>query len=102
MTPMTLDELTQAIRSRAEKNPALGYKIKFEVDEGTIFWDGTGPSPVVTNDDGEADTTLTITMDDLQKLTKGELNPTLAYMTGRLKVSGSMGVALKMSQMLED
>ena len=34
MPPMTLDELTQAIRSRAEKNPALGYKIKFEVDEG--------------------------------------------------------------------
>ena len=102
MAPMTLDELTQAIRSRAEKNPALGYKIKFEVDDGTIFWDGTGPSPVVTNDDGEADTTLTISMDDLQKLTRGELNPTLAYMTGRLKVSGSMGVALKMSQMLED
>jgi putative sterol carrier protein len=102
MPLMTLDELTQAIRSKAEGNPPLNYKIKFEVDEGTVFWDGTGPTPVVTNEDGEADTTIAISTDDLVKLTKGELNPTLAYMTGRLKVSGSMGVALKMSQMLED
>ena len=39
---------------------------------------------------------------DLQKLIDGNLNPTLAYMTGKLKVEGSMGVALKISQLLED
>lgn len=99
---MTLDELTQAIRSRAEKNPPLGYKVKFELDEGTVFWDGTGPAPVVSNDDVEADTTIGISVEDLGKMARGDLNPTLAYMTGRLKVSGSMGVALKVSQILED
>ena len=99
---MTLDELTQAIRSRAEKNPPLGYKAKFELDDGVVFWDGTGPTPVVSNEDGDADTTIGISVEDLMKMTRGDLNPTLAYMTGRLKVSGSMGVALKISQLLED
>jgi putative sterol carrier protein len=99
---MTLDEVTRAIREKAERNPALGYKVLFELDDGVVFWDGTGPSPVVGNEAGEADTTIGISLDDLGKLSRGELNPTLAYMTGRLRVSGSMGVALKISSMLED
>ncbi|MFQ5959400.1 MAG: SCP2 sterol-binding domain-containing protein [Alphaproteobacteria bacterium] len=32
----------------------------------------------------------------------GALSPTLAYMTGKLKVAGSMGVAMKVAALLED
>ena len=39
---------------------------------------------------------------DLQKLMAGNLDPTLAYMTGKLKVEGSMGVALKLTSMFSD
>jgi putative sterol carrier protein len=70
--------------------------------DGVVYWDGTQVPPAISNEAGEADTTLTLSLEDLQKLIEGNLNPTLAYMTGKLKVAGSMGVALKISQLLED
>jgi len=32
----------------------------------------------------------------------GNLDPTMAYMTGKLKVEGKLGVALKINAMLSD
>src|SRR5689334_25418579 len=100
---MTLDDLTERIRQRAAANPPLGYRVRFDLgDDGTIYWDGAGTEARIANEEGDADTTIGISADDLGKMIEGSLNPTLAYMTGRLKVSGSMGVALKISQLLED
>ena len=100
---MSLESLTESLRERVALAPPLGYKIKIDLgEEGIIFWDGTGSSPEIGNEDGEADTTLTMTMENCLKLVDGSLDPNLAYMTGRLKVSGSMGVALKMGTLLSD
>jgi len=100
---MDLAELTEELRRRAGQNVKLGYKVKFVLDEGTIFWDGTEQPPVIGNDGGDdANTTIKITSENLQKLMAGGLDPTLAYMTGKLKVEGSMGVALKLTSMFAD
>lgn len=100
---MTIDELSAAMRGKAALAPPLGYRVKFDCGEdGIIFWDGTGAEPVFSSEDAEADATLTLSAENLEKLIAGQLNPTLAYMTGKLKVEGSMGVALKISQLLED
>jgi putative sterol carrier protein len=100
---MSLESATTAIRAKAALAPKLGYRVAFDLGaDGIIYWDGTQTPAVIGNEAGEADTTLTLSLDDLQKLIEGNLNPTLAYMTGKLKVAGSMGVALKISQLLED
>jgi putative sterol carrier protein len=100
---MSLDSLTAAIRAKAALSPKLGYRVKFDLGEdGIIYWDGTQVPPVIGNEAGEADTTMTLSLENLQKLIDGQLNATLAYMTGKLKVEGSMGVALKINQLLED
>jgi putative sterol carrier protein len=100
---MSLDSATVAIRAKAALAPKLGYRVAFDLgSDGIIYWDGTQTPATISNEAGEADTTLTLSLDDLQKLIEGNLNPTLAYMTGKLKVAGSMGVALKISQLLED
>ena len=49
-----------------------------------------------------ADATLTMSSEALAKLIEGALDPTLAFMTGKLKVAGSMAAALKLAAMLED
>jgi putative sterol carrier protein len=41
-------------------------------------------------------------VEDLNKLLSGTLDPTLAYMTGKLKIQGSTGVAMKLATMLGD
>ena len=100
---MSLESVTSAIRAKAALAPKLGYRVTFDLGaDGLVHWDGTTVPPAIGNEAGESDTTLTLSLDNLQKLVDGNLNPQLAYMTGKLKVAGSMGVALKISQLLED
>jgi putative sterol carrier protein len=102
---MSAADLAEALRRRAAENPKLGYTVKFLLDDGdVIFWDGTGDQPVIgdTGTDEPADTTLRLSTENLQKLLDGNLDPTLAYMTGKLKVEGKLGVALKINSMLSD
>ena len=47
-----------------------------------------------------ADVTLTMEDDDLVALMKGELNGMTAFMTGKLKIEGDMGVAMKLQSIL--
>jgi putative sterol carrier protein len=100
---MEIETLIEDMRRRAGQNVKLGYKVKFLVEDDIIFWDGTEHPPVIEPKDlGEANTTITISPANLQKLLQGGLDPTLAYMTGKLKVEGSMGVALKLTSMFSD
>ena len=100
---MSLESLSEALRSQASLAPPLGYKVKFDLEGlGVIHWDGTGPTPEITNTDGPADTTLTLDEAALQGILDGTLDPQMAYMTGKLKVEGSLGVALKLAGLLGD
>ncbi len=74
---MELEDLTSNMRQRARRNLKLGYKVKFMVDDGVIFWDGTDSSPpaIGTEDKGEADTTIAISAENLEKLMAGQPRP---------------------------
>jgi putative sterol carrier protein len=101
---MSLESATAAIRAKAGTAAPLGHTIQFDLGgDGVIFWDGTQTPPLVDNTArDEAETTIAISLENLDSLIAGQLNPTMAYMTGKLKIQGSMGVALKMGQLLED
>jgi putative sterol carrier protein len=100
---MSVERLADQIRHRAAQSPRLGYTVKFALSEdGVIRWDGTGADPRIDTADGPADTTIRISEDNLEKLLAGALDPTLAYMTGKLKVEGSLGVAMKLTTLLGD
>ncbi|MBI1779087.1 MAG: SCP2 sterol-binding domain-containing protein [Proteobacteria bacterium] len=100
---MSLESATQDLKRRAAVAPSLGYKVKFLLGaEGIILWDGTATPAKIDNADGEADTTIKIALGDFEKLLTGNLDPTLAYATGKIKVEGSVGVALKMAGLLSD
>ncbi len=96
-----LQALTSAIGRQAATAPRLGYRVKFALHEGgVILWDGTGTTATISNEDGTATTTLRIAGDDLDQILAGTLDPMLAYSTGRLKVEGSLGVAMKLGSLL--
>jgi putative sterol carrier protein len=100
---MSLDSATAAIRSKAAAAPPLGYRVKFDLGgDGVVYWDGTQTPPLIDNTPRDADTTIRISLADFEGLIAGSLDPTMAYMTGKLKVDGSLGVAMKISQLLED
>lgn len=100
---MTMERLLEQIRQRAARSPRLGYTVKFVCEEGGVIrWDGTGAQPLIEAADGPADTAIRISEDNLDKLLSGALDPTLAYMTGKLRVEGSLGVAMKLTTLLGD
>lgn len=64
----------------------------------TTIKDGT--CTVSDGQSGSADVTITMEDDDLVALMKGELNGMTAFMTGKLKIDGDMGVAMKLQSIL--
>ena len=88
----TLEELTDRIRRAAAGEPDLSASIKLDLKgEGVIHIAGGA----VSNEDAPADLVVTVSLKDLTALGKGELDPTRAMMTGRLRLS-DMGLAMKL------
>ena len=71
--------------------------VKFKIeDEGSIVVDSDG----VRVSDEETDCTLIASLDVFTKILDGDMNATEAYMTGSLKVEGSMSAAMELSSLL--
>lgn len=93
------DFLEQAATELNSKIADGGFdgSAKFAVaDLGAIVIDGNGAR--VGDDD--ADVTLSADADTFQAIFDGELNPTSAFMTGKLTVDGDMGLAMKLAAVL--
>jgi len=64
--------------------------------EGAVVIDSAG----VHAGDDAADVTLTADADTFQAMMSGDLNPTAAFMSGKLAVDGDMGLAMKLGSIL--
>ena len=86
-----------AVAALDEKARGFEGTAKFVIEgEGAVFIDASGARAA----DGEADVTLTADRATFEGLLSGDVNPTLAFMTGKLKVDGSMGTAMKLGALL--
>ncbi|MBC7569207.1 MAG: SCP2 sterol-binding domain-containing protein [Spirosoma sp.] len=97
---MTLQELTDQIRTKATHADSLNATAKIVTDQGVVYIDAKQTPAVVNNDDKPADCDLHVSVADLVKMGTGDLNPMMAFMSGKLKVKGDMGVAMKMGQVM--
>ena len=96
---MTLDECTNAIRSKVGSDSGLNASLKFDCgDDGIVYIDGKSTPNSVSNDNGEADCTVGITLENLTAMLEGDLDPATGFMMGKLKVSGDMSVALRLQR----
>ena len=94
---MDLQAATAALRNKVGVDSDLGATLKFDCGpDGVIVIDGAAKPSTVDNTDRDTDCTIALTVNTLGDMMSGELNPTTAFMTGRIKVSGDMGVALKL------
>ena len=89
----------QAVAALQEKLDGAfdGGSVKFEIeDEGAVRIDETG----ISKSDAEADCTLSADADTFQEILAGDLSPTAAFMSGRLKVDGDMSLAMQLGSQL--
>lgn len=92
--------IDQAVAALSDKI-AGGFdgSAKFEIEgEGAIMVDGAGVR--AAEDGDEADVTMTADADTFQEILAGDLNPTAAFMSGKLKLDGDMGTAMKLGSVL--
>ena len=98
---MDLQTATTALRSKVGSDSSLGATLKFDCgDEGVIVIDGAASPSTVDNTNRDTDCTIVLTLATLGEMMSGELNPMNAFMTGKITVSGDMGVALKLQSVL--
>ncbi|MEC7173245.1 MAG: SCP2 sterol-binding domain-containing protein [Flavobacteriaceae bacterium] len=97
---MSNQNVFDQFKVRAENADPLGGTLKFMVDKNVIFIDGNGDQNIVSMDDLEADCTITVSVEVLEKLRDGELNPMMAVMGGKIKIDGDMGLAMKVQSLM--
>ncbi len=92
------DVITQAVAALAEKmGGGFDGVVKFDIEgEGSIMVDGDG----VRAGDDDAECTMKADAETFQSILSGDLNPTAAFMQGKLTVDGDMGTAMKLGSVL--
>lgn len=94
---MTKQELVQRMQEGNAWIPGKRVKLDFGGD-GVILMDGAASQ--VSEEDGDADTTIKVSWDDWQAMAAGQLDGMTAFMTGKLKVEGDMGNAMQLQGVL--
>ena len=100
---MSLETITEKIKAKMAMASGLDAKVKFDFgDEGLIYVDATQNPPELSHEDLEADCTLKCSIETFQGFIDGTADPTMSFMMGKLKVDGSMGLAMKLNSIIED
>lgn len=90
-----IEKAVKAVQARI--GDGFDGRVKFVIeDEGAIMIDEDG----VRAGDEDAECTLTADRDTFQGIMEGDVNPTTAFMSGKLKLDGDMGTAMKLGAAL--
>jgi putative sterol carrier protein len=102
MPPESVKEFFDKLAAGVDTSKTAGMNNSYLFDI-----DGAGQRRVAVEDGnvtvtegvGEADTTIQASEETMLAVVKGEQNPTTAYMTGKLKIKGDMGAAMKLQKL---
>ena len=96
-------EFFETLESRVDRSRTAGMNNTYLFDiDGAGKWTvslDNGNVSVTEGEAGDPDCTITSSQENFERIVAGELNPTSAYMTGKLKVKGDMGAAMKLQKL---
>lgn len=98
---MDLQACTEAIRAKVGVDSGLKATLKFDCgSDGAVYVNALVNPNTVSNENLEAGCTVAISVENLAALLSGELNAVTGFMSGKLKVSGDMGVAMRLQNVV--
>jgi putative sterol carrier protein len=98
----TVQEFFRNLEARADPAKTAGMTNSYVFDiDGAGQWkvDVDDGKITVTEGGGDADAVISASQETFEKIVAGDQNPTSAYMTGKLKVKGDMGAAMKLQKL---
>ena len=93
------ERLESAAEALREKIGGSGFRgsVRLDMaDDGVLRVE----DETVTTGDGEADCTIAASIETFREMFEGALDPTSAFMTGKIRIDGDMGVAMRLAQAL--
>ena len=95
-----MSEALDFVKQNAEGKDlsVLPGSIKWVVDSQIVFMNPDNGE--ITDDDVEAACTITTDMENFKGMYDKSVSPQAAFMTGKLKVEGDMGIALKLQTVI--
>ncbi|MEL6988483.1 MAG: SCP2 sterol-binding domain-containing protein, partial [Bacteroidota bacterium] len=94
-----LANVFEQIKEKATSAASLGNTLKFDFGDEQLYIDGTGEQNEVSLEDKEAACLVESSFEDFLALTRGDLNPMNAVMSGKVKIKGDMSVAMKLQSL---
>ena len=103
MSSAAVQQIISQMAGAIGANSGLGGTLKFDFgDAGSVLVDGkSSPNSVCDGAGKSADCTISVTLETFDKMVKGELDGTSAFMQGKLQVAGDMGLAMKLGPVLQ-
>ena len=95
-------EFFETLETRVDASKTAGMNNSYVFDiEGAGVWqvDVTDGTVKVTEGGTDGDATIRASEETFTAIANGEQNPTTAYMTGKLKIDGDMGAAMKLQKL---
>jgi putative sterol carrier protein len=93
---MGVQQIADQIKPKVE-SAGFERSVKFDTGaDGVIVIDGA----TIATTDAPVDCTIKLSLSDLEDLIAGDLSPTAAFMTGKIKIEGDMSVAMALSQLI--
>jgi putative sterol carrier protein len=99
--PSSCKQVFEQMPSRFKKDAAQGLNAVFQFD---LSGDGGGKWQIAINNDkcdiqegshSSPNVTISMAAHDYLDMVAGKLNPQMAFMSGKLRISGDMGLALR-------
>ncbi len=106
MAETTVKGFFESLEAKLSKDPSrlagMDCVFQFRVGENAYHVDvADGQSTVMPGDAASPECIVTVTEADFLDLLSGKLNGQMAFMMGKLKVAGDMGLALKLASFLK-
>ena len=95
-------EFFESIEGRLDPSKTAGVTASYRFDiagAGRWYIDVDEGKMTVTESEADADCVIQASEEHFAKIIRGEANPMTAYMTGKLKVKGDVGLALKLKEL---
>ena len=98
------EKIANKLKEKPETSKAVNSVYEFNItgDNGGVWTvDLTKEPGVVTaGTTGTAKCTVTCSSGDFMNIVAGKMNPQMAFMSGKLKIKGDMGLAMKLQKVI--